>query len=39
MGGVLNGNYSDLTRTRTPLLYCYVVKKEVELRDFELPKK
>ena len=39
MGGVLNGAYSDLTRTRTPLLYWYIVKKEVELRDFELPKK
>jgi hypothetical protein len=38
-GGVLNGTYSDITRTRTPLLYWYVVKKEIELRDFELPKK
>ena len=39
MGGVLNGTYSDITRGRTPLLYWYIVKKEVELRDFELPKK
>jgi hypothetical protein len=39
MTGILNGSYSDLTRTRTPLLYWYIVKKEVELRDFELPKK
>lgn len=39
MTGILNGSYSDITRTRTPLLYWYIVKKEVELRDFELPKK
>ena len=37
--GILNGSYSDITRVRTPLLYWYIVKKEIELRDFELPKK
>lgn len=39
MTGILNGSYSDITRVRTPLLYWYIVKKEIELRDFELPKK
>lgn len=39
LNGILNGSYSDISRTRTPLLYWYIVKKEVELRDFELPKK
>jgi hypothetical protein len=32
--GVLNGQISRLTIERTPKLYYYIVKKELELRDF-----
>ena len=39
MGGILNGKYSLITLERTPLLYWYIVKKEIELRDFEITKK
>ena len=38
LNGILNGSYSDISRARTPLLYWYIVKKEMELRSFELPK-
>lgn len=34
--GVLNSNISQLTFERTPLLYNYIVKKEIELRDFKI---
>ena len=32
--GVLNGSISRLTIERTPLLFNYIVDKEIELRDF-----
>ena len=32
--GVLNGKISRLTIERTPKLFFYIVKKEIELRDF-----
>lgn len=32
--GVLNGPISKLTITRTPKLYEYIVKKEIELKNF-----
>ena len=32
--GVLNGSISRLTLERTPLLFEYIIKKEIELRDF-----
>lgn len=34
--GVLNSNISKLTFERTPLLYNYIIKKEIELRDFKI---
>lgn len=34
--GILNGNYSKITYDRTPTLYFYIIKKEMELRDFEI---
>ena len=36
--GVLNGNISQLTFDRTPILYNYIIEKEIELRDFNVEK-
>jgi hypothetical protein len=36
--GVLNGNISQITFDRTPILYNYIIEKEIELRDFNIEK-
>lgn len=33
--GVLNGKISRITSVRTPKLYCYIVEKEIELKNFK----
>ena len=35
-GGILNGLISRITFFRTPLLYNYIIQKEIELRDFKV---
>jgi len=35
-GGILNGSISRITFLRTPLLYNYIIQKEIELRDFNI---
>jgi len=34
--GLLNRSDSDITISRTPKLFCYILKKEKELKEFEL---
>ena len=34
--GILNTNIAKITFERTPRLYEYIIKKEIELRDFEI---
>jgi len=34
--GILNTNIAKITFERTPRLYEYIIKKEIELRDFEV---
>ena len=34
-GGLLNGAISQITFDRTPSLHNYIIKKEIELKEFE----
>ena len=35
-GGLLNSSIANISFKRTPLLYKYIIEKEIELRDFKI---